>query len=212
MNNKIFAYMRISTTKKTQKIDRQKQIMEEYSYTNGFTIDEFVSDIITGSSKAENRPNYLNMKKQLRENDTIIVTDIDRIGRNADDVIIEIKELQAKRIRVVALDVPFMSDWNTMHDDSLSKMIIDIFVTLKAHIAQQEKEKIHDRVMQGLYTAKKKGIKLGRPSTGVPKKFIKEYDKFKNGEYGKITVVQFSKIQGIAVSTYYKYVNILKNS
>ena len=198
MENKIFAYMRISTYHKTQKVDRQKQAIIEYSVSNGFNIDEFVSDTITGGTKADNRPHYHDMK------------DVDRLGRNADDVIVEIKDLQSRGIRVVALDVPFLNDWEKMNDDSLSKMIIDIFVTLKAHIAQQEKEKIHDRVMQGLDAAKKKGKKLGRPATGVPKEFIKEYNKFQSGEYGSISVVQFAKLQGIAVSTFYKYVGILK--
>lgn len=208
VENKVFAYMRISTSH--QKTDRQQQTLIEYSVRNGFKIDEFMSDIITGGTKADNRPNYHNMKKHMRRGDTLIISDVDRLGRNADDVIVEIKDLQSKGIRVVALDVPFLNDWQKMNDDSLSKMIIDIFVTLKAHIAQQEKEKIHDRVMQGLDVAKSKGKKLGRPATGVPKEFIKEYNKFQSGEYGSITVVQFAKIQGIAVSTFYKYANILK--
>ena len=211
MENKIFAYMRISTNKKTQKVDRQQQTIIEYSIANGFRIDEFASDIITGGTKADNRPNYHDMKKQMRRGDILIVSDVDRLGRDADDVIIEIKDLQSKGIRVIALDVPFMNDWKMMNDDSLSKMVIDIFICLKAHIAQQEKEKIHDRVMQGLEVARKKGKKLGRPATGVPKDFIKEYNKFQSGEYGNISVVQFSKLQGIAVSTFYKYVGILKN-
>lgn len=209
MENKIFAYMRISTNHKTQKVDRQKQAIIEYSVNNEFNIDEFVSDIITGGTKADNRPNYHNMKQQLRNGDTLIISDVDRLGRNADDVIVEIKDLQSRGIRVVALDVPFLNDWEKMNDDSLSKMIIDIFVTLKAHIAQQEKEKIHDRVIQGLDVARKKGKKLGRPATGVPKEFIKEYNKLQSGEYGNISVVQFVKLQGIAVSTFYKYVGIL---
>lgn len=210
MDNKIFAYMRISTNNKTQKIDRQQQTIIEYSIRNGFRIDEFVSDVITGGTKADNRPDYHNMKKQLRSGDTLIISDIDRLGRNADDVIIEIKDLQSKGIRVVALDVPFLNDWEKMNDDSLSKMIIDIFVTLKAHMAQQEKEKIHERVIQGLDVAKAKGKKLGRPVTGVPKDFVKEYNKFQSGEYGRISVVQFARLQGIAVSTFYKYTTILK--
>ncbi len=204
--------MRISTNHKTQKTDRQKQAIIEYSICNRFNIDEFVSDTITGGTKADNRPNYHNMKKQLRNGDTLIISDIDRLGRNADDVIMEIKDLQSKGMRVVALDVPFLNDWKKMNDDSLSKMIIDIFVTLKAHIAQQEKEKIHDRVMQGLDVARKKGKKLGRPATGVLKEFIKEYNKFQSGEYGSISVVQFAKLQGIAVSTFYKYVSALKEN
>ncbi|MCM1048687.1 MAG: recombinase family protein [Clostridiales bacterium] len=208
MENKIFAYMRISTNH--QRTDRQQQTIIEYSVNNGFNIDEFVSDVITGGTKADNRPNYHNMKKQLRTGDILVISDVDRLGRNADDVIVEIKDLQAKGIRVVALDVPFLNDWEKMNNDSLSKMIIDIFVTLKAHIAQQEKEKMHDRVMQGLDVAKAKGKKLGRPATGVPKEFIKEYSKFQSGEYGSISVVQFAKLQGIAVSTFYKYVGIMK--
>lgn len=207
MNNKIFAYMRISTNH--QKTDRQKQTIIEYSVNNDFKVDEFVSDVITGGTKADNRPNYHNMKKQLRNGDTLIISDVDRLGRNADDVIVEIKDLQSRGIRVVALDVPFLNDWEKMNDDSLSKMIIDIFVTLKAHIPQQEKEKIHDRVMQGLDVAKSKGKKLGRPPSGVPKEFIREYNKLQSGEYGNISVVQFAKLQGIAVSTFYKYVKIL---
>lgn len=207
MENKIFAYMRVSTNH--QKTDRQKQTIIEYSVKNGFNIDAFVSDTITGGTKADNRPNYHNMKEHFRKGDTLIVSDVDRLGRNADDVIVEIKDLQSREIRVVALDVPFLNDWEKMNDDSLSKMIIDIFVTLKAHIAQQEKEKIHDRVMQGLEAAKAKGKKLGRPATGVPKEFIKEYNKLQSGEYGNISVVQFVKLQGIAVSTFYKYVGIL---
>lgn len=210
MENKIFAYMRISTNKTTQKTDRQQQTIIEYSIANGFRIDEFFSDTITGGTKADNRPNYHNMKVQLRNGDTVIVSDIDRLGRNADDVIIEIKDLQSKGIRVVALDVPFLNDWQKMNDDSLSRMIIDIFVTLKAHIAQQEKEKTHERVMQGLNTARAKGKKLGRPATGVPKEFKKEYNKFQSGEYGNISVVQFAKMNGIATSTFYKYTTILK--
>ena len=208
VENKIFAYMRISTSH--QKTDRQKQTIIEYSVSNGFHIDEFVSDTITGGTKADNRPNYHTMKEHLRSGDTLVVSDVDRLGRNADDVIVEIKDLQSRGIRVVALDVPFLNDWEKMNDDSLSKMIIDIFVTLKAHIAQQEKEKIHARVMQGLDVAKAKGKKLGRPATGVPKEFVKEYNKFRSGEYGSISVVQFAKLQGIAVSTFYKYAGILK--
>ena len=63
--------------------------------------------------------------------------------------------------------------------------------------------------MQGLDVAKAKGKRLGRPSTGVPKEFIKEYNKLQSGEYGSVSVVQFAKLQGIAVSTFYKYVGIL---
>ena len=75
----------------------------------------------------------------------------------------------------------------------------------------ESKHGLHSSVIKmGLEVARKKGKKLGRPATGVPKEFIKEYNKLQSGEYGNISVVQFAKLQGIAVSTFYKYVGILK--
>jgi hypothetical protein len=75
----------------------------------------------------------------------------------------------------------------------------------------ESKHGLHSTVIKmGLEVAKKRGKKLGRPATGVPKEFIKEYNKLQSGEYGSITIVQFAKLQGIAVSTFYKYTNILK--
>lgn len=210
-NGKIYSYMRISTNKTTQKTDRQESALKQYSLANGFTIDEWYSDIITGGTKAENRPNYSKMKDNMRMGDTLLLSDIDRLGRNADDVIMEMKSLNYMGIRVVALDVPYLNDWQKINDDSMYKMIIDIVVTLKAHMAQQEKEKIQSRILQGLAATREKGTRLGRPTVDVPKEFVKEYKKFQNGDYGKITAVQFSKMLNIGRSTYYKYVDKLNS-
>lgn len=212
MKNQIFAYMRISTNKITQKTDRQESTIKAYSNENGFEIDKWYSDVITGATNADNRPDYSNLKAVLRDGDILIICDIDRLGRNADDVIRELKELKALGIRVIALDVPYMNDWEKALDNSLYDMIIDIFITLKAHMAQQEKEKNHERIKQGLKATKEKGTKLGRPSSDVPESFIKEYDKFINGGYGKMTSVQFSKFIGIGRSTFYKYKNIIETT
>ena len=95
MDNKIFAYMRISTNHKTQKVDRQQQTIIEYSISNKFRIDEFVSDVITGGTKADNRPNYHNMKKQFRNGDTLVISEVDRLRRQEDDVIGDINHLQS---------------------------------------------------------------------------------------------------------------------
>lgn len=65
MENKIFAYMRISTNH--QKTDRQKQTIIGYARKNGFNIDEFVSDVITGGTKADHRPNYHNYEETVSE-------------------------------------------------------------------------------------------------------------------------------------------------
>lgn len=209
--SKIYAYMRISTTKATQKTDRQKGALNQYANDNNFKIDRWISDVITGAIKAEDRPKYVELKEWINTGDTLLICDIDRLGRNADDVIMELKDLKLKGIRVVALDVPHMNEWDKATNNSIYQMIIDIVITLKAHMAQQEKEKIVSRINQGLAATVANGTKLGRPTAEVPKEFIKEYLKYKKGEYGKITAIQFAKLQGIARSTLYKYSNIIKN-
>ena len=208
---KIFAYMRISTTKATQKVDRQRATLKEYAKVNGLTVGAWFTDTITGATKASNRPHYANMKKSMRKGDVLLICDIDRLGRDADDVIVEMKNLRAAGVRVVALDVPYLNDWNKASDDSLYQMIIDILITLKAHMAQQEKEKIQSRILQGLEATRQKGTKLGRPATGVPAAFEKRYADYKKGTYGKITALQFAKMVGVGRSTYYKYIGLLEN-
>lgn len=214
----IFGYMRISTQKEKQTTDRQKITLEKYAEDNAFIFDEIVEERISGTVKAENRPAFNALKDKLRADDILIITDIDRLGRNADDVIMEFKRLKADGIRVIALDTPYLNEWEKIQDSSIYNMIADIFITLKAHMAQQEREKTIQRINQGLEALPKNadgkrvgrsGKTQGRPKTELPKDFIKEYKKFKKGEYGSLSAKAFANKQGISRSTLYKYIKIM---
>ena len=85
-----------------------------------------------------------------------------------------------------------MNDFNKMNNDSIGDMITDIMITLKSHIAQQEREKTITRINQGLDAARQKGKKLGRPCLDI-KSFKKEYEKYMDGKYGNISVCQWSQ-------------------
>ncbi|NFL39294.1 recombinase family protein [Clostridium botulinum] len=207
----IFGYMRISTNKEKQKTDRQEITLINYSKENSFKFDDIIPEKISGSVKANHRPKYKSLKEKLRSNDILIITDVDRLGRDADDIIMEFKNLKAIGIRIIPLDVPYLNQWKNAKDDSMYNMISDIYITIKAHQAQQEKEKIVARINQGLDAAKAKGTKLGRPPVKIDPNFIREYTKFKNGIYGDITATNFAKMLGIGRSTLYKYIKILKN-
>ncbi|OOM16741.1 recombinase family protein [Clostridium saccharobutylicum] len=204
----IFGYMRISTQKEKQTTDRQRITLEQYASENNFEFNEIVEERISGTIKAESRPQFNSLKDKLRENDILIVTDIDRLGRNADDVIMEFKKLKTQGIRVIALDTPYLNEWEKVQDSSLYNMIADIFITLKAHMAQQEREKTVQRINQGLEVARAKGKILGRPKAELPKEFIKEYQKFKDGAYGDMSASSFAKMLGIGRSTLYKYIKL----
>lgn len=208
----IFGYMRISTQKEKQTTDRQRITLEQYATDNKFKFDELIEERISGTIKAESRPQFKILVNNLRVDDILIITDIDRLGRNADDVIMEFKKLKAKGIRVIALDTPYLNEWEKIQDSSIYNMIADIFITLKAHMAQQEREKTVQRINQGLEVARAKGKTLGRPKADLPKEFIKEYKKFKDGAYGDMSALSFAKMLGIGRSTLYKYINIYEEA
>lgn len=204
----IFGYMRISTQKEKQTTDRQRITLDQYAADHKFKFDEIVEERISGAIKAEHRPQFNILKEKLRPEDILIVTDIDRIGRDADNVIMEFKKLKSEGIRVIALDTPYLNEWEKIQDSSIYNMIADIFITLKAHMAQQEREKTVQRINQGLDVARAKGKTLGRPKAELPKGFIKEYKKFKNGGYGDMSAIAFAKMLGIGRSTLYKYIKL----
>lgn len=204
----IFGYMRISTQKEKQTTDRQRITLEQYASDNEFVFDEILEERISGTIQADHRPVYNELKGKIRKDDILIITDIDRLGRNADDVIMEFKKLKADGIRVIALDTPYLNEWEKIQDSSIYNMIADIFITLKAHMAQQEREKTVTRINQGLDVARAKGKILGRPKAELPKEFIKEYKKFKDGAYGDMSALAFAKMLGIGRSTLYKYIKL----
>ncbi len=207
MKGNIYGYMRISTNGDNQNTDRQRVTLEKYAEDNGFIFEDIKAERISGTVKAENRPVYSDLKaKTLRRGDILIITDLDRLGRDADDTIAETKDLKAKGIKLIALDIPFLNEWG--NDDSMYNMIIDIVITLKAHMAEQEREKIVERINQGLDAARARGVKLGRPRAELDKDFIREYEKYLSGAYGDMTKTGFAKYLGIGRSTLYKYISI----
>jgi len=200
----IFAYTRVSTKDK-QTTDRQILALREYAAANGFVIDEIVEEKASG--KSLDRPEYQALCQRMRAGDILLITDIDRLGRNADEVIMEFKRLKQADIKVVALDTPYLNQWHITGDDSLYSMVVDILITLKAHIAQQEREKIVARVKQGLDAAKAQGKKLGRPSKGVDSAVLKAYERVKAGT---ITASEAAKICSISRQHFYRLVKRLE--
>ena len=71
----IFGYMRISTQKEKQTTDRQRITLEQYASDNGFKFDEIVEERISGTVKAENRPQFNQLKAKMRADDILIITD-----------------------------------------------------------------------------------------------------------------------------------------
>jgi DNA invertase Pin-like site-specific DNA recombinase len=203
---RVYGYARVSTKKDLEKqsLDRQHFILKEYANKNDFELYEIIDEYMTG--KTLNRPEFdVLINKVLREGDVLIVTDLDRLGRNADDVIVMIKNLKKRSIKLCALDTPYLNDWSFVNDDGqesngIYSMMIDILITLKAHMAEQERLKLSERTKQALASKKADGVVLGRPASHTKDEFLKLYNRV---EQGDLKVTEAAKLMNISRNQFY---------
>ena len=97
---------------------------------------------------------------QRREIDAVLVTELSRWGRSTTDLLATLKELQARRVSVIALN-GMTFDLSTPH----GRMI----ATVLAGIAEFERELIQERIRSGIAAAKARGKRLGRQLGQRPK-------------------------------------------
>ena len=94
-----FAYVRVSTVGQTT--ENQIQEIE----TAGFKVDprRVVSETVSGSSAIEQRPGFIKLLNKLEQDDVLIVTKLDRLGRTAIDVATTVARLSEMGVRVHCL-------------------------------------------------------------------------------------------------------------
>ena len=93
----VYGYHRTSTC--DQHLDRGIQAINEYCQTNNLKLGKIFTDQQTG--KNFDRPRYLIMKEDvLRQGDTLIISEIDRLGRNKEDTLKELQYYKGNGIRV----------------------------------------------------------------------------------------------------------------
>lgn len=192
----IYGYLRVSTS--LQNTDRQLEALKEYGKQNKIKYKAIFEDKASG--KDFDRPQYKALKEVLRAGDTVIIKELDRLGRNYKEIQEELQEFKNKSIKIIILDLPMLQG---IQDELLYTVLQDIIINLMGYVAQKEREKNHSRVIEGIQNAKAKGVKLGRPERTLPKDFKKYYTKWKAGE---ITAVEFSKLLNISRATLYRYI------
>lgn len=193
---KVYGYARVST--REQNLDRQIAALRQY------VTDE--RDIITDkeSGKDFDRTGYQYLRERLiRPGDTLIVKSLDRLGRNKEQVMEELRHFHADGVRVKILDLP-----TTMIDlpdgqDWIVEMVNNILIEVLASIAEQERLTIRQRQAEGIAEAKKQGRLLGRKKTELPTEWELVTGLWKSGS---ITAVQAMDRLGLKKSTFYRMV------
>jgi DNA invertase Pin-like site-specific DNA recombinase len=152
----IYGYVRVSTLE--QSCESQKNMISRYGMERKLIIDEWVElEVSSRKSTAHRRIDEL--LERLMPNDTIIVSELSRLGRSMKETlrIIEtiLKEKQARLILIKQnLDI------NPEEKDSMTNKIL---ITVFSMIAELERDFISERTKEGLRARAAKGVKLGKP-------------------------------------------------
>ena len=201
----IYGYHRTSTTE--QHLDRGITEITQFCKDRGLKLEKIFTDQQTG--KNFNRPRYMVMKEDtLREGDTLIVSELDRLGRNKQDTMKEIQYYKDHGIRLMVLELPTtLTDFSDKSDTMAAMMlecISNMMLELYAAMAEAEIKKKEKRQKEGIQAKKDRGEwdNYGRPSAMDFGKFSDEYKHVLSGEVKPFDMI---KRLGITKPTYYRY-------
>ena len=158
-----YIYQRVSCDK--QSLIRQEGAIGDYCKANNIEVPEenIYSDVITG--KTIKRENYQEMKAKLVKGDTLILLDLDRLGRSWEIIKKEWQHLTEMGVYIIIVNCPII---NVLPDEkgnvSIDKRLIQsIMFELLCYLSQKEVEKISLRTTEALRAKREQGIVLGRP-------------------------------------------------
>ena len=149
---RVFAYCRVSTAEQTT----DNQIQEIAA--SGFQVDSrrIIAETVSGSVAAMERKGFLTLLNKLESGDVLVVTKLDRLGRNAMDVRATVERLASVGVRVHCL---------ALGGADLASPAGKMTMGVIAAVAEFERDLLIERTQSGLTRAKAQGKKLGRPSS-----------------------------------------------
>lgn len=209
---KTVAYHRTSTT--DQHLDRG--IAEITKYCAEHEIELYKSKVYTDqqTGKNFNRPRYQMLKEEILESgDTLIVTELDRLGRNKKATLNELRFYQDNNIRVMVLELPTTLLPIEDMENSMAKMMLEtinnMMIELYASMAQAELEKKEKRQREGIEAKKARGewSDYGRPRVMPLNEFAKRYQAVERGEKRPFELMRELQMNK---ATFYRYKGLLK--
>ncbi len=207
--NKFVAYHRTST--KDQHLDRGINEITEYCKSSNIKL--YKNKVYTDQKTGKNfdRPRYQMLKDEiLEEGDVLIVTELDRLGRNKEATLQELRFYKEHNIRVMVLELPTtLIDLSSM-ENSMARMMMEtinnMMIELYASMAQAEIEKKEKRQREGIEAKKARGEwgDYGRPRKMTFEEFSAHY---RLVQEGKKKPFELMRELGLSKPTFYRYKN-----
>jgi len=109
------------------------------------------------SGKDFERPAYKKLVRKLKPDDTVVISSIDRLGRNYEELLEQWRLItKDKQANIVVLDMPLLDTRSCK--DTTRTLIADLVLQIFSYVAQKERENIKRRQAEGIEAAKKRGV------------------------------------------------------
>ena len=156
----IYAYIRVSTA--MQSYDSQEYEIRKYCENRNIAVDKWVTESVSGTAAVEKRT-LGRLIRRMGKGDTLICTELSRLGRNMLMVMSVLNQCSSKGICIYTIKDNFELC------DSINSKIIAFAFALAAEI---ERNLISQRTREALAQKKLAGVKLGRPAGSSKKKEV----------------------------------------
>lgn len=187
-----YGYVRVSSIEQNE--DRQVAALKKAG------VSERHIFIDKQSGKDFHRANYEKLVSQIQEGDLLYILSIDRLGRNYAEIQNQWRVLTKEiGIDICVLDMPLLDTRNGK--DLMGTFIADLVLQILSFAAENERENIRKRQVQGIEAAKKRGVRFGRPESKVPDNFKKIV---KAWERGNIKLNEVLEKCQMSKSTFYR--------
>lgn len=184
--SRTLAYIRASTDK--QDLNNQKLEILEFARGADLKVAEFV-EITVSSRKSSKQRRIDELLAKLSGGDTLLVTELSRLGRSTAEVIALVNELLQRNIRVIVIK----QNLDMAQHDMSSKIIVTMF----SLFAELERDLISLRTKEALAAKKAKGVKLGKPKGTIQaSKFDKDRERIEELLRLGLSVRKIAKILG----------------
>lgn len=176
----IYGYARVST--KEQNLDTQLEQLK------GYKCDVIIEEKFTGTTLK--RPKLEELLQELKAGDKLIITRVDRLGRNTQQLLQLVEELQKKDITLFIIELGI----EATHRNG------KLFLTILSALAENERELLAEKRTAGIKNAKEKGVKLGRKgkARGQVEQAIKLWLD------AELTIKQIEEATGVSKSILYR--------
>ena len=186
--------------RKRQDINRQKREL----HTLGVTDEKCIYWEYESGMK-DDRTEFNKLLDIVTEGDTVATTEVSRLTRSTKHLCEILQTVRDKKL-ILNIGGSFVVDCSKGELDPMTEGMIKMWGVF----SEMERNIISQRVKSGIKNARTKGKQIGRPPTtvdGLPDKFWKYYQKYKNRE---INVAEFARLMKCSRVTIYKYLSMVE--